>query len=32
MAHDQNWEKREFINFTSQFRIDVNNPQVGYNG
>ena len=32
MAHDQNWEKREFINFTTQFRIDVNNPQVGYNG
>ena len=32
MAHDQNWEKREFISFTPQFRIDVNNPQVGFNG
>ena len=32
MAHDQNWEKREFVSFTPQFRIDVNNPQVGFNG
>ena len=32
MAHDQNWEKRQFVSFTPQFRIDVNNPQVGYNG
>ncbi len=32
MAHDQNWEKRQYVSFTPQFRIDVNNPQVGYNG
>ena len=32
MAHDQNWEKRQYISYSPQFRIDVNNPQVGYNG
>ena len=32
MAHDQNWEKRQFVSFSPQFRIDVNNPQVGFNG
>ena len=32
MAHEQNWEKRQFVSFTPQFRIDVNNPQVGFNG
>jgi len=32
MAHDQNWEKRQYVSFTPQFRIDVNNPQVGFNG
>jgi len=32
MTHDQNWEKRQFVSFTPQFRIDVNNPQVGFNG
>lgn len=32
MAHDQNWEKRQYVSFSPQFRIDVNNPQVGYNG
>ena len=32
MAHDQNWEKRQFVSFSPQFRIDVNNPQTGFNG
>ena len=32
MAHNQNWEKRQYVSFSPQFRIDVNNPQVGYNG
>lgn len=32
MAHDQNWERRQFVSYSPQFRIDVNNPQVGFNG
>jgi len=27
-----NWEKRQFLSLSPQFRIDTNNPQVGFNG
>lgn len=29
---EQNWERRQFVSYSPNFRIDVNNPSMGYNG